>query len=92
MPAIENIHLAAELPVQRSIESFLHADRHHSILAYQDIRKRYRDFENLNPYLCQIRVKTQMKLFLKIKTVLYFMSGQYLSQPSSYGDPPGTES
>ena len=89
---MENIQLEAELPVQRTIESFLQAGRYHSILACQDITERRRDLENLKPAFCQMRVKTQNKLFQEIRTVLNFKSGQYLFHPSSYGDPPGDES
>ena len=92
IPAMEDIHLAAELPVQRTIESSLNACRHQSLLEFKDITERYRDVDNLRPDLCQIRAKTQLKLFLEIKPILNLISGQYFYHPSSYGDPPGSES
>lgn len=89
---IEHVELAAELPVQRTGESYVQAGRHHSILAHLIFNAKAGELESLNPSLCQIREKTQLSLFLEIRPVLDFRSGQYLYHSSSYGDPPGFNS
>jgi hypothetical protein len=81
--------LAAELPIQQTGQRPDQALRNHSCFFDQICPGDLSNASHPHAASCQMRMKTQMNIYLDQKPVLEFRSGQYLCHPSNYGDPPG---
>jgi hypothetical protein len=89
---IELSELAAELPIQHINQRSGQPVRHHSCLLDHIFPGNFRNASYPYAASCQMRMKTQMIIYLEQKPDLEFRSGQFLCHPSSYGDPPGFSS
>lgn len=88
LPDLEDIELAAELPLLRFFEYRIHPDRHYSIQVHKFNTGKQRNPAYYNTHLLQMRLKMQMDMYLELKANLDFRWGQYFCHPASFDDPP----
>ena len=91
-PDLEHIEIAAEIHAFRIKESRTQPSSSLSALTSRIFGEKFRDPADLNHSSYQVLIKIQQDIFLELKPVIDFRSGQYHYYPSTYGDPPGIRS